>query len=170
MLQLDLYIRQLLLLYSLLILLTDMAREAGAAALNDAGICYQDVEAVVASYCYGEPTSGKVMTGTCSFTWIYSSIISQLRQSFTCITDMQTDIHDLWLSLAINNNFAWPHKLLSLNFNLVVIINKGCLLDCLSAYLSVCHQCSNLTVDHSSKTSEIAQKEWVFYAARPLDE
>ena len=38
--------------------LTDMAREAGTAALNDAGISYQDVEAVVASYCYGEPTSG----------------------------------------------------------------------------------------------------------------
>ena len=44
-----------------------MAREAGNAALNDAGISYQDVEAVVASYCYGEPTSGKLMTGTCSF-------------------------------------------------------------------------------------------------------
>ena len=39
-------------------LLTDMAREAGTAALKDAGICYEDVEAVVASYCYGEPTSG----------------------------------------------------------------------------------------------------------------
>ena len=72
-----------------------MAREAGTAALNDAGISYQDVEAVVASYCYGEPTSGEVMTATCSFTLIYSSIISQLRQSCTCITDMQTDIHDL---------------------------------------------------------------------------
>jgi len=35
-----------------------MAREAGTAALKDAGICYEDVEAVVASYCYGEPTSG----------------------------------------------------------------------------------------------------------------
>lgn len=37
----------------------DMAREAGTAALKDAGILYQDVEAVVASYCYGEPTSGQ---------------------------------------------------------------------------------------------------------------
>lgn len=42
------------------IVFTDMAREAGTAALKDAGILYQDVEAVVASYCYGEPTSGKV--------------------------------------------------------------------------------------------------------------
>ena len=41
--------------------LTDMAREAGTAALNDAGISYQDVEAVVASYCYGEPTSGVIV-------------------------------------------------------------------------------------------------------------
>ena len=41
--------------------LTDMAREAGTAALNDAGISYQDVEAVVASYCYGEPTSGVII-------------------------------------------------------------------------------------------------------------
>ena len=38
-----------------------MAREAGTAALKDAGIQYQDVEAVVASYCYGEPTSGKII-------------------------------------------------------------------------------------------------------------
>ena len=38
-----------------------MAREAGTAALNDAGISYQDVEAVVASYCYGEPTSGVIV-------------------------------------------------------------------------------------------------------------
>ena len=44
---------------SKLILLTDMAREAVTATLDDAGISYQDVEAVVASYCYGEPTSGK---------------------------------------------------------------------------------------------------------------
>jgi len=56
-------------MYSKLILLTDMAREAGTAALNDAGISYQDVEAVVASYCYGEPTSGKLMTRTCSFAY-----------------------------------------------------------------------------------------------------
>lgn len=35
-----------------------MAREAGTAALNDAGIPYRLVEAVAASYCYGEPTSG----------------------------------------------------------------------------------------------------------------
>lgn len=35
-----------------------MAREAGTAALNDAGIPYSLVEAVAASYCYGEPASG----------------------------------------------------------------------------------------------------------------
>ncbi|XP_005110322.1 non-specific lipid-transfer protein [Aplysia californica] len=37
----------------------DMARESGQAALADAGISYKDVQAVVASYCYGEPTSGQ---------------------------------------------------------------------------------------------------------------
>ncbi|KAK7492937.1 hypothetical protein BaRGS_00015884 [Batillaria attramentaria] len=37
----------------------DMAREAGQAALADAGIPYPAVKAVVASYCYGEPTSGQ---------------------------------------------------------------------------------------------------------------
>ncbi|KAK3710535.1 hypothetical protein QZH41_009367 [Actinostola sp. cb2023] len=37
----------------------DMAREAGTAALNDAGVQYSVVEAVTASYCYGEPTSGQ---------------------------------------------------------------------------------------------------------------
>ena len=48
-------------LIKILILFSDMAREAGTAALKDAGIQYQDVEAVVASYCYGEPTSGKII-------------------------------------------------------------------------------------------------------------
>ncbi|EDO33253.1 predicted protein [Nematostella vectensis] len=37
----------------------DMAREAGAAALKDAGILYSAVQAVAASYCYGEPASGQ---------------------------------------------------------------------------------------------------------------
>lgn len=66
------------------ILFTDMAREAGTAALKDAGISYQDVEAVVASYCYGEPTSGQLTTGTCSFALIYS-LISQDRHIFTSL-------------------------------------------------------------------------------------
>lgn len=37
----------------------DMAKEAGTAALSDAGVPYADVKAAVASYCYGEPTSGQ---------------------------------------------------------------------------------------------------------------
>lgn len=37
----------------------DMAKEAGEAALKDAGIPYSEVKAAVASYCYGEPTSGQ---------------------------------------------------------------------------------------------------------------
>jgi len=37
----------------------DMARESGQLALKDAGINYKEVQAVVASYCYGEPTSGQ---------------------------------------------------------------------------------------------------------------
>ncbi|PVD23938.1 hypothetical protein C0Q70_17214 [Pomacea canaliculata] len=37
----------------------DMARQAGQDALTDAGIAYEAVQAVVASYCYGEPTSGQ---------------------------------------------------------------------------------------------------------------
>ena len=36
-----------------------MGERAASAALNDAGICYDKVEAVVASYCYGDPTCGK---------------------------------------------------------------------------------------------------------------
>ena len=35
-----------------------MVREAGTAALKDAGVHYNKVEAVIASYCYGEPTAG----------------------------------------------------------------------------------------------------------------
>ncbi|OWF38086.1 Non-specific lipid-transfer protein [Mizuhopecten yessoensis] len=37
----------------------DMGKEAGEAALKDAGLPYSNVKAVVASYCYGEPTSGQ---------------------------------------------------------------------------------------------------------------
>ncbi|GFO03740.1 non-specific lipid-transfer protein [Plakobranchus ocellatus] len=37
----------------------DMAREAGQEALADAGLRYSDIDAVVASYCYGEPTCGQ---------------------------------------------------------------------------------------------------------------
>ena len=37
-----------------------MAREAGTNALKDCGLKYlDDIDVVVASYCYGEPTSGK---------------------------------------------------------------------------------------------------------------
>ncbi|KAH9500674.1 sterol carrier protein 2 [Bulinus truncatus] len=37
----------------------DMAREAGLNALSDSRRQYQDIKAVVASYCYGEPTCGQ---------------------------------------------------------------------------------------------------------------
>uniref|UniRef100_A0A2C9JSB8 Thiolase N-terminal domain-containing protein n=1 Tax=Biomphalaria glabrata TaxID=6526 RepID=A0A2C9JSB8_BIOGL len=37
----------------------DMAREAGVQALTDARREYKDIKAVVASYCYGEPTCGQ---------------------------------------------------------------------------------------------------------------
>ncbi|XP_013396643.1 non-specific lipid-transfer protein isoform X2 [Lingula anatina] len=37
----------------------DMGREAGSTALADAGISYNSVQTVVASYCYGEPTCGQ---------------------------------------------------------------------------------------------------------------
>ncbi|WAR24814.1 NLTP-like protein [Mya arenaria] len=37
----------------------DMGREAGTAALKDAGLTYDQIKSVVASYCYGEPTSGQ---------------------------------------------------------------------------------------------------------------
>ena len=38
-----------------------MVKEAGTNALKDSGLNYlDDVDVVVASYCYGEPTSGKI--------------------------------------------------------------------------------------------------------------
>lgn len=37
----------------------DMGRIAGKEALEDAGLSYDSIEAVVASYCYGEPTCGQ---------------------------------------------------------------------------------------------------------------
>lgn len=36
-----------------------MGQLAAEAALRDAGIQYDRVQAVVASYCYGDPTCGK---------------------------------------------------------------------------------------------------------------
>ena len=68
------------------IVFTDMAREAGTAALNDAGILYQDVEAVIASYCYGEPTSGKVQVAA-KFWMIFDSFLSLHTQVYiTCFS------------------------------------------------------------------------------------
>jgi len=37
----------------------DMAKEAGEKALADAGVSYQDIEQVVAGYCYGDTTCGQ---------------------------------------------------------------------------------------------------------------
>ena len=39
--------------------IVDMGKEAITMALEDAGLVYHDVQAVVASYCYGEPTCGQ---------------------------------------------------------------------------------------------------------------
>ena len=36
----------------------DIGQEAAEAALSDVGLSYSCVEAVVASYCYGDPTCG----------------------------------------------------------------------------------------------------------------
>ena len=36
-----------------------MGQMAAEAALKDAGVRYDEVQAVVASYCYGDPTCGK---------------------------------------------------------------------------------------------------------------
>ena len=38
----------------------DMGREAAQTALSDAGLSYTCIEAVVASYCYGDPTCGEL--------------------------------------------------------------------------------------------------------------
>ena len=38
-----------------------MGQLAAEAALRDAGIEYDHVQAVVASYCYGDPTCGKIV-------------------------------------------------------------------------------------------------------------
>lgn len=37
----------------------DMGKQAGLAALKDAGLKYNKIQSVVASYCYGEPTCGQ---------------------------------------------------------------------------------------------------------------
>jgi len=68
------------------IFFTDMAREAGTAALKDAGILYHDVEAVVASYCYGEPTSGKVQVAAKFWMIFYSCMSSWTQVYITCFS------------------------------------------------------------------------------------
>ena len=54
-------------LYMYIIIITfvaEMGQQAAEAALRDAGIQYDNVQAVVASYCYGDPTCGKYNTCT----------------------------------------------------------------------------------------------------------
>lgn len=41
--------------------IAEMGQLAAEAALRDAGIEYDHVQAVVASYCYGDPTCGKIV-------------------------------------------------------------------------------------------------------------
>ena len=36
-----------------------MGQSAAESALQDAGVDYKEVQAVAASYCYGDPTSGE---------------------------------------------------------------------------------------------------------------
>ena len=38
--------------------ISEMGQMAAEGALKDAGIQYDEVQAVVASYCYGDPTCG----------------------------------------------------------------------------------------------------------------
>ena len=38
---------------------TEMGSQAAADALRDAGLTYNDLQAAVASYCYGDPTCGQ---------------------------------------------------------------------------------------------------------------
>ena len=38
----------------------EMGQKAAELALADAGLDYKQVEAVAASYCYGDPTCGKI--------------------------------------------------------------------------------------------------------------
>ena len=38
---------------------TEMGSQAAADAIRDAGLTYNDLQAAVASYCYGDPTCGQ---------------------------------------------------------------------------------------------------------------
>ena len=38
---------------------SDMVRESGTRALQDAKLSYENVDVAIASYCYGEPTAGQ---------------------------------------------------------------------------------------------------------------
>lgn len=40
--------------------LAEMGQMAAESALRDAGLDYRQIQAVAASYCYGDPTSGKL--------------------------------------------------------------------------------------------------------------
>lgn len=44
-------------------IIIEMGQLAAEAALRDVGIQYDHVQAVVASYCYGDPTCGKCNVG-----------------------------------------------------------------------------------------------------------
>ena len=90
------------------IVFTDMAREAGTAALKDAGILYQDVEAVVASYCYGEPTSGKVQVAA-KFWMIFDSFLSLYMQVYiTCFSQTSS----IWTTKGQRFGIQWGVSLL----------------------------------------------------------
>ena len=54
----------------------EMGQLAAEAALRDAGIQYDNVQAVVASYCYGDPTCGEYSTSTCAMHTVLSLVVN----------------------------------------------------------------------------------------------
>ena len=54
----------------------EMGQLAAEAALRDAGIQYDNVQAVVASYCYGDPTCGEYSTCTCNMHTVVNFVSS----------------------------------------------------------------------------------------------
>lgn len=60
-------------------LFVEMGQMAAEAALRDAGVRYDQVQAVAASYCYGDPTCGKYVNYTIALVNVWFIILSLLQ-------------------------------------------------------------------------------------------
>lgn len=86
------------------LMIIEMGQLAAEAALKDAGIQYDNVQAVVASYCYGDPTCGECNTCSCVIMYLYMYACSIIVLRCVGVVNDFTSSYNI---LAAKTNNIW---------------------------------------------------------------